>query len=99
MPGTIQTFEIQQIIGRFVISRAFFLSQRQRSQCVFRTLTKCFNGGFIQTVDFQQFFHRHIGQLFQRGEAFFNQHCREIFINIKIFGEGIDSGMRFRLGA
>ncbi len=28
------------------------------------------------------------GQFFQRGEAFFNQHCRGIFINIKIFGEG-----------
>ncbi len=79
--------------GRYL--PAFFLSQRQR-QCVFRTLTRCFNGGFIQTVDFQQFFHRHIGQLFQRGEAFFDRHCREIFINIKIFGEGIDSGMRFR---
>ncbi|ABV15621.1 hypothetical protein CKO_04568 [Citrobacter koseri ATCC BAA-895] len=92
-----QSFQIQQIVRRFVITKAFFLGQCQSGQCVFGTLAQRFNGRFIQPVDFQQFFHWHVGQFFQRRETFFNQYGCELFINIEIFGEGIDSCMCFSL--
>ena len=94
---TIKTFQIQQVISRLLIAKAFFLSQRQGGQCVFSAFTQGFNGWFIQTVNFQQLFHWHVGQFFQRRETFFNQHSGEVFVNVQVFGEGIDRRVGFSL--
>ena len=94
----VHALHFQQVLGRFRQADLLFLGDGAGQQQIARPVPEFVHQFVIELLDGQQFLLRHVGDLFQVGEAFLHQDRGHVLIHRKLFHEQLDGVSRL-LGA
>ncbi|KPY63353.1 hypothetical protein ALP37_05481 [Pseudomonas amygdali pv. sesami] len=83
----VHTLKREQVFGRMGVCQLFLCSDGFSQQTILGTSAKLVDDFFVKAVDVEHFFQRYVGNLFQAGEAFINQHLCQFFIDFEFFDE------------
>ncbi len=69
------------------VCQLFLSSDGFGQQAILGTSAKLVDDFLVKAVDVEHFFQRYVGNLFQAGEAFINQHLSQFFVDFQLVDE------------